>query len=194
MKKLAFLLLLALVAVLMPLHVQANDYLEVQRHYQVYSNGRNSIHFKIPVWAYGRINDYHLDSTFTTIRWQVKGQSVEPFMYVGGPAYGVNRQDNDRGNASVKMYKKANSSESKGGVIVVTNEYNGNRLQIDRTDDYTMIDLKQVADDDCKRVTILEFDWYPPVELNNKKFTISIQTDIRTKSASSADYNPLFTQ
>ncbi|MBQ2190093.1 MAG: hypothetical protein II452_04415, partial [Paludibacteraceae bacterium] len=33
----------------------------------------------------------------------------------------------------------------------------------------------------------------PPVELNNKKFTISIQTDIRTKSASSADYNPLFT-
>jgi len=193
MKKITFLLLLALVAVLMPLHVQANDYLEVQRHYQVYSNGRNSIHFKIPVWAYGRINDYHLDSAFTTIRWQVKGQSVEPFMYVGGPAYGVNRQDNDRGNASVKMYKKANSSESKGGVIVVTNEYNGNRLQIDRTDDYTMIDLKQVADDDCKRVTILEFDWYPPVELNNKKFTISIQTDIRTKSASSADYNPLFT-
>ena len=193
MKKITFLLLLALVAVSLPLHVQANDYLEVQRHYQVYSNGRNSIHFKIPVWAYGRINDYHLDSTFTTIRWQVKGQSVEPFMYVGGPAYGVNRQDNDRGNASVKMYKKANSSESKGGVIIVTNEYNGNRLQIDRTDDYTMIDLKQVADDDCKRVTILEFDWYPPVELNNKKFTISIQTDIRTKRASSADYNPLFT-
>ena len=177
----------------MAVNVKANDYLEVQRHYQVYSNGRNSIHFKIPVWAYGRINDYHLDSAFTTIRWQVKGQSVEPFMYVGGPAYGVNRQDNDRGNASVKMYKKANSSESKGGVIIVTNEYNGNRLQIDRTDDYTMIDLKQVADDDCKRVTILEFDWYPPVELNNKKFTISIQTDIRTKSASSADYNPLFT-
>ena len=78
MKKIAFLLLLALVAVLMPLHVQANDYLEVQRHYQVYSNGRNSIHFKIPVWAYGRINDYHLDSAFTTIRWQVKGQSVHP--------------------------------------------------------------------------------------------------------------------
>ena len=172
--------------------VSANDYLEVQRHYQVYSNGRNSIHFKIPVWAYGRVNDYHLDSAFTTIRWQVKGQSVEPFMYVGGSAYGDNRKDNDRGNASVKMYKKANSSESKGGVIVVTNEYNGNRLQIDRTDDYTIIDLKQVADDDCPRVTILEFDWYPPAELNNKKFTISIQTDIRTKSATSADYNPLF--
>ena len=193
MKKIVSLLLFAAVVVLMPQQVQANDYLEVQRHYQVYSNGRNSIHFKIPVWAYGRVNDYHLDSAFTTIRWQVKGQSVEPFMYVGGPAYGVNRQDNDRGNARVKMYKKANSSESKGGVIVVTNEYNGNRVQIDRTDDYTTIDLKQVADDDCKRVTILEFDWYPPVELNNKKFTISIQTDIRTKSASSADYNPLFT-
>ncbi len=55
----------------MAVNVKANDYLEVQRHYQVYSNGRNSIHFKIPVWAYGRINDYHLDSAFTTIRWQV---------------------------------------------------------------------------------------------------------------------------
>ena len=193
MKKLAYLLLFVAAAVLFPLQLCANDYLEVQRHYQVYSNGRNSIHFKIPVWAYGRVNDYHLDSTFTTIRWQVKGQSVEPFMNVGGSAYGDNRKDNDRGNASVKMYKKANSSESKGGVIVVTNEYNGNRLQIDRTDGYTMIDLKQVADDDCPRVTILEFDWFPPAELNNKKFTISIQTDIRTKSASSADYNPLFT-
>ncbi len=39
----------------MAVNVRANDYLEVQRHYQVYSNGRNSIHFKIPVWAYGRI-------------------------------------------------------------------------------------------------------------------------------------------
>ena len=85
MKKIASLLLFAAVVVLMPQQVQANDYLEVQRHYQVYSNGRNSIHFKIPVWAYGRINDYHLDSANTVIRWQVKGQSVEPFMYVGGP-------------------------------------------------------------------------------------------------------------
>ncbi len=32
MKKITFLLLLALVAVSLPLHVQANDYLEVQRH------------------------------------------------------------------------------------------------------------------------------------------------------------------
>ena len=121
MKKLAYFLLFVAAAVLFPLQLCANDYLEVQRHYQVYSNGRNSIHFKIPVWAYGRVNDYHLDSAFTTIRWQVKGQSVESFMYVGGSAKGDNRKDNDRGNASVKMYKKANSSESKGGVIVVTN-------------------------------------------------------------------------
>ncbi|MEE3334721.1 MAG: hypothetical protein VZR54_10770, partial [Ruminococcus sp.] len=74
-KRFLFLTVALLCAVM---SVQANDYLEVQRHYQVYSNGRNSIHFKIPVWAYGRINDYHLDSAFTTIRWQVKGQSVEP--------------------------------------------------------------------------------------------------------------------
>ena len=172
--------------------LQANDYLEVQRHYQVYSNGRNSIHFKIPVWAYGRINDYHLDSANTVVRWQVQGESVEEFMNVGGPASGDNRKSNDKGNARVKMRPKAGGG-AKGGVIVVTNEYNGNRVQIDRTDVWTTVQLKQVADDDCSRVTILEFDWYPPAELNNKKFKISIQTDIRTRSASSADYNPLFT-
>ena len=44
--------------------VQANDYLEVQSHYSIYSSGRDAIHVKVPIWAYGRINNYYLaDST-----------------------------------------------------------------------------------------------------------------------------------
>ena len=43
---------------------QANDYLEVQSHYSIYSSGRDAIHVKVPIWAYGRINNYYLaDST-----------------------------------------------------------------------------------------------------------------------------------
>ena len=192
MKKITFLLLLALVAVSLPLHVQANDYLEVQRHYQVYSNGRNSIHFKIPVWAHGNWNDYHLDSANTVVRWQVIGEAAEGFLSVGGPALGVNRESNDKGNARVWMWRGSDDHHTKGGVIVVTNEYNGNRPQIEFTGGWNTIDLKQQADDDCKRVTILEFDWYPPVALNKKKFKISIVADIRKRASTKADYNMTF--
>ena len=81
MKKITFLLLLALVAVSLPLHVQANDYLEVQRHYQVYSNGRNSIHFKIPVWAHGNWNDYHLDSANLAVTIANRGWYYVPHIH-----------------------------------------------------------------------------------------------------------------
>ena len=192
MKKITFLLFLALVAVSLPLHVQANDYLEVQRHYQVYSNGRNSIHFKIPVWAHGNWNDYHLDSANTVVRWQVIGETPEAFLSVGGPALGVNRESNDKGNARVWMWRGSDDHHTKGGAIVVTNEYNGNRPQFEFTGGWSTIDLKQQADDDCKRVTILEFDWYPPAVLNNKKFKISIIADIRKRASTKADYYMTF--
>ena len=72
MKKFLFVALLLLSPVAFSLSpLLANDYLEVSRHYQAYCSGRNTIHFKIPVWAYGRWNDYHLDTLGTTISWQV---------------------------------------------------------------------------------------------------------------------------
>jgi hypothetical protein len=40
----------------------ANDYLEVQDHYSVYATGRDAIHVKVPIWAYGRVNNYYLSS------------------------------------------------------------------------------------------------------------------------------------
>ena len=44
---------------LMPQAVQANDYLEQASHYSIYSSGADRIHFKIPVWAYGKSYDYY---------------------------------------------------------------------------------------------------------------------------------------
>lgn len=42
---------------------QANDYLEKKKHYMVYSAGMDKIHFKVPVWSYGRYNNYYLGET-----------------------------------------------------------------------------------------------------------------------------------
>ena len=188
MKKITFLLLLALVAVSLPLHVQANDYLEVSRHYQAYCSGRNTIHFKIPVWAYGRWNDYHLDTLGTTISWQVQGENPEVFMHIGGDANGTNTSSDEQGTAFVWMLRSADWSGTKGGMIYTTNEYNGNEQQIGYINDWYRVDVKKQSDDGCPYVTILEFDWYPPAELNNKKFKVSIHADIRKRTATSANY------
>ena len=61
----------------------ANDYLEVQRHYQVYSGRRDAIHFKIPVWAYGSVNDYHLNFTNTDIYYKI-GTTETRAIGIGG--------------------------------------------------------------------------------------------------------------
>ena len=44
----------------MAVNVRANDYLEVQDNYSVYATGRDAIHFKVPIWAYGKVNNYYL--------------------------------------------------------------------------------------------------------------------------------------
>ena len=189
MKKFLFVALLLLSPVAFSLSpLLANDYLEVSRHYQAYCSGRNTIHFKIPVWAYGRWNDYHLDTLGTTISWQVQGEDSEVFMHIGGDAYGDNRESNDRGTSYVWMLRNADGTGTKGGMINVTNEYYGNEQQIEYINAWYRVDVKQQSDDNCSRVTILEFDWYPPAELNNKKFKVSIHADIRKRASTSADY------
>ena len=43
---------------LMPNRAQANDYLEHQEHYTVMNMGNGVYRFTIPIWVYGRANDY----------------------------------------------------------------------------------------------------------------------------------------
>ena len=42
---------------------RANDYLEEKGHYTVMSMGNGVLRFKVPVWVYGRANDYYLESS-----------------------------------------------------------------------------------------------------------------------------------
>lgn len=61
MKNIRLLPILCALAALLwltPQSVKANDYLEQQYNYSIYTTGPEKIHFKIPVWAYGTINDY----------------------------------------------------------------------------------------------------------------------------------------
>jgi hypothetical protein len=54
--------------------VSANDYLEEQSNYSVYATGRDAIHVKVPIWAYGRVNNYYLSSN-SYLYFQEQGSS-----------------------------------------------------------------------------------------------------------------------
>ena len=55
-------LYLTVVLLMVVMHVQANDYLEHSEHYTVMNMGNGVYRFTIPIWVYGRANDYYLDS------------------------------------------------------------------------------------------------------------------------------------
>lgn len=49
-----------------PQKARANDYLEKEKHFMVYTSGADRIHFTIPVWAEGAYDRYANASTFAT--------------------------------------------------------------------------------------------------------------------------------
>ena len=44
--------------------MQANDYLEQDRHYSTRTGGADCIHFTIPVWAAGAYDYYAVDESY----------------------------------------------------------------------------------------------------------------------------------
>jgi len=57
------LFLFAALAVWMPTKVSAaNSFLEDMNNYSVMPKGNGVVHFKIPVWSYGAINNYRAGS------------------------------------------------------------------------------------------------------------------------------------
>ena len=193
MKKITYLLLFALVAVLMPLHVQANDYLELQKHYSVYAAGANSIHFKIPVWAYGKGNNYYLYNSSASYIVITKDSSGKPSE--GSPVqicrfesepYGENDNlDSQKGTAWMSMMPGQ-------GVAVVTSMYDGSRLTIHDTGNMEFAMVVQKEDDDCPHVSMLEFDWFPPESLNEKEFVIQLNLFICKSYSESVSYVKCF--
>lgn len=178
---------------------KANDYLELQKHYMVYTSGANSIHFKIPVWAYGKSYDYYLGGDTCRAEYIVQtknanGETVDgpavTLCYFRSERYGENeKKDTQKGTAWLKMAPGQ-------GMAVVTSMYNGSHKAIYDTGEWSdQLIVKQVESDDCPQVTMLEFDWYPPESLNEKSFTICLRLAIYASLTNNMNYpkNFLFT-
>lgn len=67
MRRFLYVIVVFLLSMMSVSTAQANDYLEQQKHYTVTSMGDGVLRFYIPVWVYGRANDYYLwgSSNFT---------------------------------------------------------------------------------------------------------------------------------
>ena len=106
MKKHPFLTVMAAVVLallwLTPQSVKANDYLEQQYNYSIYTSGPDKIHFKIPVWAYGTINDY-LALPFSHVSYKFPGQDEVEILRWVAHARSDNNEDNNRGTVNVQF-------------------------------------------------------------------------------------------
>ena len=76
----------ALVCILPERATASNDFLEETQNYSVTPKGNGVVHFKIPIWAYGRVNNYRLG--YGTSLWysgtynKTPTSGVTHFMYI----------------------------------------------------------------------------------------------------------------
>ena len=130
MKKSFYLHLLVLCAILLiPNISKANDYLEKKKHYMVYASGADRIHFKVPVWAYGRAYNYYLQDA-SRIYYEKNGQEVT-IANVCSERYDENSRDTERGTAFVKLY-------SGMGSVTVTSMAAGTPTYVQPNDQWTV--------------------------------------------------------
>ncbi len=165
--------LLLLTLLLMPKAAQANDYLVNKDHYFVYASGQDKIHFKIPVWAYGKGWDYYAFDKSNIYYKQNGTQNKVKIAYYKSDNYAENEDNQDHGTAYVKLLENQ-------GTIVVTSMTDGNPRQINYNNSWTnKLIVKQTSEYDCPQVTWLEFDWYMPESLNGKNFRVYIEAYCR---------------
>ena len=170
--KTMWLVLLIVCCCLFSNKVQANDYLEKDDHYKIYATGINKIHFVIPVWAYGKSYDYYAyDDSY--ICYTPEGGSETRIAWYKTDKYDENEnKDSNKGTAYVKLLKGQ-------GDIIVTSMANGVNYQVP-IDIWTgKMYVTQKELDNCPQVTVLELDWYIPVELEGKKFSAKIVSKFR---------------
>ena len=162
--------------------VQANDYLEHSEHYTVMNVGNGVYRFRIPVWVYGRANNYYLDSknlrndkydsyVWYSLKPNAKrgGDEVHRIATVAAPQKGMNMTKDVNSTGEGFIYVHA-------GSVVIQNMKDGTKLPILAGDGTywdqwkNSLKLKRMNDDDHKYITYIEFDWYPPQELAGKNF------------------------
>ena len=161
--------------------VKANDYLEKKKHYMAYSAGIDKVHFKIPVWAYGAVNNYYLD--FDSRIYYVKDGQEHTIANFKSDTYDENSKSGDKGTAYVKL---ANGM----GSITVTSMADGAPYYVTDNGEWTpRLIVVQREDDDYKQVTFLEFDWYQPASMyGSAQVELKIHVDIRKSAYGDRQY------
>ena len=102
---------------------RANDYLEIQSHYTIYSVGPNAIHLKVPLWAYGRVNNYYI-ANGSYLYFKYKGSTDKWFaVYFRADQKEENDVNNGKGSGEVFITPGR-------GNIIITNTYDGVRQQV----------------------------------------------------------------
>ena len=176
----------------------ANDYLEEAKHYTVQSMGNGVLRFYVPIWVYGRVNDYYLSSTndrskdydsyiwYSTSPNASRGAaSVHRIASVAAVRYGKNDQDGAEGQGYIYIHE---------GSAIIQSTYNGEPIVLQADDGTywnnwsTPMSLKRKSDDDHDRITYFVFDWYPPTSLQNTEFYWGVSADIYKKSSGECSY------
>lgn len=174
-------------------NVQANDYLEQQKHYTVMSMGDGVLRFYIPVWVYGRANDYYLwgstnfNGSHDSYLWyqmtEGSDHSVHRIASVAGVQRGLNTATDDIGEGYMCVH---------AGSAIVRSTYDGQQLVLAEGDRshwmQNAIRLKRKDDDDHKHITYITFDWYPPSGLKGKKFKWGMSAAIYKQSSGNESY------
>lgn len=164
---------------------RANDYLEIQSHYSLYSVGPEAIHVKVPLWAYGRVNNYYI-ANGSYLYFKYKGSQDKWFaVYFKADQKGENDVNNGKGSGEVFITPGR-------GNIIITNTYDGVRQQVNESEGWKKFVVKQGAVDDCSQLTTLEFDWYPPESLTGKDFILGMYLEINKYSNGSLAYKKDF--
>lgn len=175
-------LLLLRLLMLTPQRIQANDYLEHKEHYTVMNMGNGVYRFYVPIWVYGRVNNYCLLSAnsrknnYDTYLWyslkpnSERGSSdVHRIATIAAKREGFNYTEEADGRGEGFIYMHAGSA-------VIQNLWSGETLAIPQDDDTYWAEWKKSIiltrknDDDHEDITFFSFDWYPPQELAGKDF------------------------
>ena len=155
----------------------ANTFLEETKNYSAMPKGNGVVHFKIPIWAYGAVNNYRLghgSAVWYATNYQ-KSPTGDVTRFLNIRSIDMQNTDNPEVNSKVDL-----ELSSIGGTIKVTKIADGGSYQIDAGSGWQTIELpaQKSMDGSYKRVVFLEFDWYLPQDLTSKTFYAGVDACI----------------
>lgn len=155
-----------------------NDYMEKWNHYQAYAVGLDCVRFKFAVYSYGFWNDYYMTGD-SYVYYQLKGsdEKVKILWVRGESSYNLNYTQNKE-YGYVKLLPGA-------GDVVILSMRDGIRKQINTRDEWVQLSLRTEDDDDHR---MMEFNWYPPEELDNKEFSVGIHAEVERPTLVGKDH------